>query len=74
MRGHSQMSPRFAVIAPDLSRGVRAAIAVVVPFYLAAQLDHPELAWLALGGWLGALADPTGTRRARATAMAVFIV
>jgi len=66
------MSPRFAVIAPDLSRGVRAAIAVVVPFYLAAQLDHPELAWLALGGWLGALADPTGTRRARATAMAVF--
>jgi uncharacterized membrane protein YccC len=67
------MSPRFAVIAPDLSRGVRAAIAVVVPFYLAAQLDHPELAWLALGGWLGALADPTGTRRARATAMAVFM-
>ncbi|MEP6859082.1 MAG: FUSC family protein [Deltaproteobacteria bacterium] len=68
------MSPRFAVIAPDLSRGVRAAIAVVIPFYLAAQLDHPELAWLALGGWLGALADPAGTRRARATAMAVFTV
>jgi uncharacterized membrane protein YccC len=73
MRGHLDMSPRFAVIAPDLSRGVRAAIAVVVPFYLAAQLDHPELAWLALGGWLGALADPAGTRRARATAMAVFM-
>jgi uncharacterized membrane protein YccC len=68
------MSPRFAVIAPDLARGVRAAIAVVVPFYLAAQLNRPELAWLALGGWLGALADPTGTRRARATAMAVFVV
>ena len=72
MRSHSHMSPRFAVIAPDLSRGVRAAIAVVVPFYLAAQLDRPELVWLALGGWLGALADPAGTRRARATAMAVF--
>ncbi len=68
------VSPRFAVIAPDLARGVRAAIAVVVPFYLAAALDRPELAWLALGGWLGALADPTGTRRARATAMAVFVV
>jgi uncharacterized membrane protein YccC len=68
------VSPRFAVIAPDLARGVRAAIAVVVPFYLAAQLDRPELAWLALGGWLGALADPGGTRRARATAMAVFVV
>ena len=67
------MSPRFAVIAPDLARGVRAAIAVVVPFYLAAQLDRPELAWLALGGWLAALAVPTGTRRARATAMAVFV-
>jgi len=66
------MSPRFAVIAPDLSRGVRAAIAVVVPFYLAAQLDRPELVWLALGGWLGALADPAGTRRARAPAKAVL--
>ena len=62
------------MIAPDLARGVRAAIAVVVPFYLAAQLDHPVLAWLALGGWLAALADPTGTRRARALAMAVFVV
>jgi uncharacterized membrane protein YccC len=68
------MSPRFAVIAPDLARGVRAAIAVVVPFYLAAQLNRPELAWLALGGWLAALADPTGTRRARATAMAIFVI
>jgi uncharacterized membrane protein YccC len=68
------MTPRFAVIAPDLARGVRAAIAVVVPFYLAAQLDMPALAWLALGGWLGALADPTGTRRARALAMAVFVI
>ncbi len=68
------MSPRFAVIAPDLARGVRAAIAVVVPFYLAAQLNQPALAWLALGGWLGALADPTGTRRARALAMAVFVI
>ncbi|MFT3692726.1 MAG: FUSC family protein [Kofleriaceae bacterium] len=66
------MTPRFAVIAPDLSRGVRAAIAVVVPFYLAAQFDRPELAWLALGGWLGALADPTGTRRARVLAMTAF--
>lgn len=67
------MSPRFAVIAPDLSRGVRAAIAVVVPFYLAAQFDRPELAWLALGGWFGALADPTGTRRVRLLAMTAFI-
>ncbi|MEO8554877.1 MAG: FUSC family membrane protein, partial [Kofleriaceae bacterium] len=64
---------RASVIAPDLSRGARAAIAVVVPFYLAAQLDRPELAWLALGGWLGALADPAGTRRARATAMAAIV-
>jgi len=47
---------------------------VVVPFYLAAQLNQPALAWLALGGWLGALADPTGTRRARALAMAVFVI
>jgi uncharacterized membrane protein YccC len=65
---------RLAVLAPDLVKGVHAAVATIVPFYLAGELGHPSLAWVALGGWLGALADPGGPRRTRVTAAAAFIV
>jgi uncharacterized membrane protein YccC len=58
----------LAVLMPDLAKGVRAAVAMVVPFYLTSALQRPELAWVALGGWLGSLADPGGTRRVRALA------
>ena len=54
------MRERLAVVAPDLAKGVRAAIATLVPFYLAGALHDPALAWVALGGWLLALADPGG--------------
>ncbi|MDB4952641.1 MAG: putative rane protein [Myxococcales bacterium] len=64
---------RLAIVAPDLTKGLRAAIATVVPFYLAIALRRPELAWVALGGWLGSLADPGGSRHARAFAMACFV-
>jgi uncharacterized membrane protein YccC len=68
------VSPRLAALLPDLGKGVRAAIATVVPFLLARQLGRPELTWVALGGWLASLADPGGTRRARANDMAVYLV
>jgi uncharacterized membrane protein YccC len=68
------VSPRLAALLPDLGKGVRAAIATVVPFFLARQLGRPELAWIALGGWLASLADPGGTRRVRASGMAVYMV
>jgi len=68
------VSPRLAALLPDLVRGVRAAIATVVPFFLARQLQQPELIWIALGGWLAALADPGGTRRVRGRAMVAFLV
>ena len=64
---------RLAILAPDLARGVRAAIATVVPFYLALAYAEPALAWVAIGGWLGSLADPGGTRRTRALGMAWFV-
>ncbi len=68
------VSPRLAALLPDLGKGVRAAIATVVPFYLARELGRPELAWVALGGWLAALADPGGTRHVRANGMLVFLL
>ncbi|RYZ63740.1 MAG: hypothetical protein EOP08_10355, partial [Proteobacteria bacterium] len=58
----------------DLSRGVRAAAATVVPFVLAWSLHRPELSWLALGGWLGSLADPGGTRSRHAVLLSAFAV
>jgi uncharacterized membrane protein YccC len=63
---------RLSAALPDLGKGVRAAIVTLVPYYLAARLGRPELAWMALGGWLGTLADPGGARATRARALVVF--
>ena len=63
---------RLAIVAPDLSRAVRAAVATVVPFYLGLAYDEPALSWVALGGWLASLADPGGSRRLRLVSMAWF--
>jgi uncharacterized membrane protein YccC len=68
------MSPQLAALVPDLKRGVRAAIVTVIPFFLARRFERPELVWVALGGWFASLADPGGSVRARADAMAVFLV
>lgn len=59
-------------LLPDVGTGLRAAAATLVPFYLAAKYAVPELAITALGGWLGTLADPGGTRRVRATWLFAF--
>jgi uncharacterized membrane protein YccC len=61
-------------LVPDLARGVRAALATLLPFYFARKLGHQELVWMALGGWLGTLADPGGRRAMRAKTLAVFAV
>jgi uncharacterized membrane protein YccC len=61
-------------LLPDLALGVRAAIATVLPFFLSIELGRPELMWVALGGWLGAIADPGGARRTRAQAIFAFAV
>lgn len=61
-------------LAPDIARGLRAAAATLIPFYLARELGHHELAWMAIGGWLGTLADPGGARSSRAVTLAVFAI
>ncbi|WP_394827429.1 FUSC family protein [Pendulispora albinea] len=66
------MRATLDAIVPDIARGVRAAAATVVPFFLAESLGRPELVWMALGGWLGSLADPGGARRVRAVGTFVF--
>lgn len=58
---------------PDVAIGVRAALATVVPFYFAAQGNH-QLIWTALGGWLGTLVDPGGSRGTRLRYIAAFAV
>jgi len=57
---------------PDIARGLRAAFVTLFPFYLATALGRPGLSWMALGGWLGTLADPGGPRSVRARALAAF--
>src|SRR5262249_4232939 len=58
--------------APDIAKGGRAAVVMVVPFSLAGTLHRPELSWTALGGWLGTLADPGGSRTTRAKTLLAF--
>jgi uncharacterized membrane protein YccC len=60
------------VVAPDIARGLRAAVVMLVPFYLAATLGRPSLSWTALGGWLGTLVDPGGGRAVRARALLAY--
>lgn len=63
---------RIGPLAPDIARGIRAALATLVPFFLARQLGRQELVWMALGGWFGTLADPGGLRSSRAKVLASF--
>ncbi|MDI1481055.1 FUSC family protein [Polyangium sp. y55x31] len=64
----------ITLAVPDIARGFRAALLVLPAFYLAATYAHPELTWTALGGWLGTLADPGGSRATRAKALVAFAI
>ncbi|MDC3959716.1 FUSC family protein [Polyangium jinanense] len=64
----------ITLAVPDIARGFRAALLVLPAFYLASTYAHPELTWTALGGWLGTLADPGGSRATRAKALVAFAI
>lgn len=64
----------FDAATPDFAKGLRGGIATLVPFFFAAQLQRQELAWMALGGWLGTLVDPGGLRGTRARTLSAFAV
>jgi uncharacterized membrane protein YccC len=61
-------------MVPDLARGLRAAIATIVPFFLAHRTGLHWLSWVALGGWLSTLADPGGLRSQRARLLLAFAI
>ena len=63
---------RYRRLTSAIANGVRAAIATLIPFFLAAAFHRPELAWMALGGWLGTLVDPGGLRSTRALTVGSF--
>jgi len=54
--------------------GLRAATAMAVPLLFGWTLRREELVWSGLGGWLTMVADPGGPYRARAGAMATFML
>src|SRR5881628_2671499 len=58
----------------ELLYGLRAAIVTVLPLILAELTGRQWLAGLALGGWLGSMADPGGAYEARARWMVAFII
>ena len=60
--------------SPDVARGLRAAVATLVPYYFATKLGRSELGWMALGGWFGTLADPGGSRLTRAKTLTGFTI
>jgi uncharacterized membrane protein YccC len=60
---------RLEPAKPAVNRGLRAAVAVLVPV-LAAQLLHaPAASWATLGGFLTTVADKGGSYRTRALTM-----
>ncbi len=59
-------------LAPDVARGVRGVLAMLVPFFVGRKLGSDELAWAALGGWLCTIGDPGGPRSSRATTLVSF--
>lgn len=63
---------KLGPLVPDVARGLRAAIATLLPFYLARRWGIHELAWTAIGGWLGTLVDPGGWRGTRARLLVAF--
>ena len=57
-----------------IGRGVRTAFALILPVLAGDLLNQPLLAWAALGGWLGSLADKGGSYRTRAATMGAFAI
>ncbi|WP_146653724.1 FUSC family protein [Labilithrix luteola] len=64
----------LAAIVPDVANGLRAGVATLIPFYLANAWGWRELSWTALGGWMGTLADPGGSRATRVKVLVTFTI
>jgi uncharacterized membrane protein YccC len=74
MRRHLLASLELAAARPAISLGLRAATTTVPPLVLGELSGHPAFVWMALGGWLGTLADPGGPYPTRAKAMFSYLL
>ena len=72
LESHLAAAVAIARARPDFLTGVRAAVACVLPLWFGELHDTPQLVWMALGGWLGTLADSGGAYRDRAWTFAAF--
>src|SRR2546428_5001199 len=69
---HVRKSLEIAAVRPAFTLGLRAATATIVPLVLGDATGQPLFGWLAMGGWLCAIADPGGPHLLRARTMAWF--
>src|SRR5229473_358507 len=65
-------SLEIAAARPAFALGLRAATATIAPLVIGDALHQPLFGWMALGGWLCAIADPGGPHLLRARTMAAF--
>src|SRR5882762_5725374 len=69
---HVRKSLEIAAVRPAFTLGLRAATATIVPLVVGDATGQPLFGWMALGGWLCAIADPGGPHLLRARTMAAF--
>ena len=69
---HVRKSLEIAAARPAFALGLRAATATIAPLVIGDALHQPLFGWMALGGWLCAIADPGGPHLLRARTMAAF--
>src|SRR6267143_390314 len=69
---HVRKSLEIAAVRPAFALGLRAATATIVPLVVGDATGQPLFGWMALGGWLCAIADPGGPHLLRARTMAAF--
>src|SRR6184192_3967709 len=69
---HVRKSLELAAARPAFSLGLRAATTTIGPLVLGEVTHQPLFTWMALGGWLCAIADPGGPHLLRARTMAAF--
>src|SRR5258706_654093 len=69
---HVRKSLEIAAVRPAFALGLRAATATIVPVVVGDASGQPIFGWMALGGWLCAIADPGGPHLLRARTMAAF--
>src|SRR5216683_2993570 len=66
---HVRKSLEIAAVRPAFALGLRAATATIAPLVVGDASGQPIFGWMALGGWLCAIADPGGPHLLRARTM-----